>query len=316
MVEGFEILFGGLSRWKQTQLVARKDGGSSEWYLRKQGSFLVIIYVSLCQFIYLSISNVPVSLANDCIYARHFSLQTHMWFVLLRTCMRPRNSRVPKLRIDGTCRILCGPREADAILFFSFAFPFRTWPTLGAIEISIGKIESEYDGWCLKAHVCSQTSPRLNRWIGSWWDGSIPLCIKMEYYHVTGILWVSTHITLTTKANKPNIQRPQGDSTSGTRRTWWINEAIRYNRVCNHNSFGKYMYVHATDALAETCVWVVVEWQAIRSEPKQQTCGRGEKRRAGIISILRGAVQLRQGYICNCTSIDWYIRYLSYKPNQ
>lgn len=61
-------------------------------------------------------------------------------------------------------------------------------------------------------------------------------CIKMDYfYHVTSM---GIH--------------SQGDSTSGTRR---INEAIRFNRVCNHNSFGKYMYVYATDALAETCVW-------------------------------------------------------------
>lgn len=62
-------------------------------------------------------------------------------------------------RIDGTCRILCGPREADAIPFLSFAFPFRTWPTLGAIEISTGTIESELRWLMPEKHMFAVRHP-------------------------------------------------------------------------------------------------------------------------------------------------------------
>lgn len=72
-----------------------EDGGSSEWCLRKQGSFLVIIYVSL--FIYfISISGVLVSLANDYFYARVFLSEPCDLIYSPRIFMQSRNSRVPK----------------------------------------------------------------------------------------------------------------------------------------------------------------------------------------------------------------------------
>lgn len=64
VVEGFEILIWRLSLYSYESWRS-EDGGSSGWCLRKQGSFLVIIYyTSLCLSI-LSPLAVCLSLAND-----------------------------------------------------------------------------------------------------------------------------------------------------------------------------------------------------------------------------------------------------------